>query len=78
MSFEVLFADQTSCRVEGADSYEQEGPLTTFFSGNGRAARLGSAFSSRVASFRTDRLVEIRRVGEPGAGVVRSPVRAVS
>jgi hypothetical protein len=61
MSFEVRFLDERSTIVDGADAYEQEGPLTTFFARNGGAGRLASAFSVRVASFRTDRLVEIRR-----------------
>jgi hypothetical protein len=61
MSFEVRFVDERTTVVTGADAYEQEGPLTTFFARNGGAGRLASAFSVRVASFRTERLVEIRR-----------------
>lgn len=63
MGFEVRFADDTATVVHDADAYEQEGPLTTFFVRNG-AGRLASAFSVRVASFRTDRVVEIRRLEE--------------
>jgi hypothetical protein len=63
MGFEVRFADEQSTVVNGADAYEQEGPLTTFFHRNG-AGRLASAFSVRVASFRTDRVVEIRRLDD--------------
>lgn len=69
MSFEVRFLDERTTIVDGADAYEQEGPLTTFFARNGGAGRLASAFSVRVASFRTDRLVEIRRT-EPGAQTI--------
>jgi hypothetical protein len=61
MGFEVRFVDEQTTQVTGADAYEQEGPLTTFFVRNGGAGRLASAFSVRVASFRTDRVVEIRR-----------------
>jgi hypothetical protein len=61
MGFEVRFVDERTTVVTGADAYEQEGPLTTFFDRNGGAGRLASAFSARVASFRTDRLLEIRR-----------------
>jgi hypothetical protein len=64
MGFEVHFADEHTTTVTGADAYEQEGPLTTFFARNGGAGRLASAFSVRVASFRTDRLVEIRRLAD--------------
>ena len=62
MGFEIRFADERTTLVTGADAYEQEGPLTTFFARNGGAGRLASAFSVRVASFRTERLLEIRRV----------------
>jgi len=69
MSFEVRFLDERTTIVDGADAYEQEGPLTTFFARNGGAGRLASAFSVRVASFRTDRLVEIRRTEAPGSEI---------
>jgi hypothetical protein len=61
MGFVVSFDDNSSTMVHGADAYEQEGPLTTFFDRNG-GGRLASAFTERVASFRTSRIVEIRRV----------------
>jgi hypothetical protein len=60
--------------VLDADAYEQEGPLTTFFDRNGGGG-LGSAFSLRVASFRTSRIVEIRRVSfgvAADAGILRA------
>jgi hypothetical protein len=60
MTFLVRFDDDTTTMVQGADAYEQEGPLTTFFDRNG-AGRLASAFAERMASFRTNRIVEIRR-----------------
>ena len=59
MTFLVRFDDDTTTMVQGADAYEQEGPLTTFFDRNG-AGRLASAFAERLASFRTSRIVEIR------------------
>jgi hypothetical protein len=61
MGFVVSFDDDSSTLVHGADAYEQEGPLTTFFDRNG-GGRLASAFTERVASFRTSRIVEIRRL----------------
>jgi hypothetical protein len=64
MTFLVRFEDETTTIVQGADAYEQEGPLTTFFDRNG-AGRLASAFAERVASFRTSRIVEIRRTDAP-------------
>ena len=60
MTFLVRFDDDTTTMVHDADAYEQEGPLTTFFDRNG-AGRLASAFAERMASFRTNRIVEIRR-----------------
>ena len=60
MSFVVHFEDETTTIVDDADSYEQEGPLTTFFDRNG-GGRLASSFAVRVASFRTSKIVEVRR-----------------
>jgi hypothetical protein len=68
MSFCVRFDDDTTTVVHGADAYEQEGPLTTFFDRNG-AGRLASAFAERIASFRTSRIVEIRRQDAAAARV---------
>ena len=70
MGFEVHFEDDTTTQVLDADAYEQEGPLTTFFDRNGGGG-LASAFALRVASFRTSRIVEIRRVSfAPAARLV--------
>lgn len=64
MSFIVRFEDDTTTLVHGADAYEQEGPLTTFFDRNG-GGRLKSAFTVRVASFRTSRIIEVRKLDTP-------------
>jgi hypothetical protein len=69
MSFVVHFEDDTTTVVDAADSYEQEGPLTTFFDRNG-GGRLASAFAVRVASFRTSKIVEVRRA--PSAETIES------
>ena len=61
MEFIVRFEDDTTTVVHGADVYEQEGPLTTFFDRNG-GGRLASAWTVRVASFRTSRILEVRRL----------------
>ena len=60
MSFEVTLTDDSVERVDGADSYSLEGPLTTFF-GNDRPRPLDS-WSVKVASYRTDRIARIRRL----------------
>jgi hypothetical protein len=60
MAFEITLTDESTEEVHGADSYAQEGPLTTFF-GNDRPRPLDS-WSVKVASFRTDRIAKIRRL----------------
>ncbi len=70
MGFTVHFEDDTTTVVDDADSYEQEGPLTTFFDRNG-GGRLASAFAVRVASFRTSKIVEVRRASDIGIGDAR-------
>ena len=77
MSFLVHFEDDTTTVVDEADSYEQEGPLTTFFDRNG-GGRLASAFAVRVASFRTSKIVEVRRETSPMLGVAQSSIRSSS
>ena len=60
MAFEVTLADDSVEWVEGADSYQQEGPMTTFFGSEARRTAL-DCWSVKVASFRTDRIVKILR-----------------
>ena len=65
MAFEIVTTDGTVERIDGADSYELEGPLTTFFVSNGRLHHL-SSWSERIASFRTDRLLAVRCIATGG------------
>jgi hypothetical protein len=67
MTFEVTLVDTTVERVDGADSFQQEGPLTTFFGTDGRRRSL-DCWSTKVASYRTERIVKIRRLGHGGTG----------
>lgn len=60
MAFDVVLDDDSVERVDSADSYQQEGPLTTFFDNASRPGGLG-AWSVKVASFRTEQIVRIRR-----------------
>jgi hypothetical protein len=58
--FEVVLKDGATERIEGADTYDQEGPLTTFF----RTAddrRVIDCWSERLESIRTADIVRIRR-----------------
>jgi hypothetical protein len=52
--------NQSTDFVEGADAYQQEGPLTTFFAFSGGRAVVDS-WSTRLASYRTADIVAIRR-----------------
>jgi len=61
MAFAVTLTDGSVEHIDDADSYQLEGPLTTFFLADGRANKL-SNWSIRVASLRTDRIVSVRRV----------------
>ncbi|MGH2687138.1 MAG: hypothetical protein ACRDJP_16865 [Actinomycetota bacterium] len=59
MTYEVTFRDQSVDLVDGADAYQQEGQMTTFFrTGQGRTVI--DCWSTRVASFRTSEVMKIR------------------
>jgi len=59
--FELTLHDGTVEVIDGANAYQQEGPMTTFFRcGVGREAI--DAWSTRIASFRTSDLRAVRRV----------------
>ena len=58
MTYEVTLADETTERVDDADAYQLEGPLTTFFRTTpGRM--VVDCWSTRLASYRT---ADIRRI----------------
>ena len=60
-SYQLTLKDRTTEVIDGADAYQQEGQMTTFFrTGSGRS--VVDTWSTRVASFRTCELVAIRRV----------------
>ena len=59
-TFEVILRDGAVETVDGADAYQQEGPMTTFFRrGDGRDVI--DSWSTRMASFRTADLTAVRR-----------------
>ena len=59
-TFEVTLRDGTVETVDGADAYQQEGPMTTFFRrGDGRDVI--DSWSTRMASYRTADLCVVRR-----------------
>ncbi|MDY7106086.1 MAG: hypothetical protein S0880_33300 [Actinomycetota bacterium] len=57
---EVTLLDQRVELVHGADAYQPEGHMTTFFRTDGERAVV-DAWSTRVASFRTAEILMIRR-----------------
>ncbi len=59
-TFEITMTDQSVQRVEDAEAYEQEGPMTTFFVSEGNRGRLDS-WATRLASFRSADVFMIRR-----------------
>jgi hypothetical protein len=62
MAFEVRLKDGEVDTVEHADSYQQEGPLTTFF--QTRPGRVViDCWARRIASYRTVDIVRIRCEG---------------
>ncbi len=60
-TYEVTLKDRTVEVIDGADAYQQEGQMTTFFSlAAGR--QVVDCWSTRLASFRTSEVIIIRRV----------------
>lgn len=63
--FQITLKDRSVEEIAGADAYQQEGQMTTFFrTSSGRDVL--DTWSTRIASFRTSEVVIIRRV-EPDA-----------
>ena len=58
--FAITLSDNTTDVVDGADAYQQEGPMTTFFS-HGEGRQVIDSWSSRLASYRTADIVAVRR-----------------
>lgn len=71
MAFEVVLTDETVELVDGADSFQQEGPMTTFFASDGRRGTL-DCWSVKMASFRTDRIDRIVRRQPPRPAALAS------
>jgi hypothetical protein len=62
-TFEVTLRDRSAETIVGADAYQQEGPMTTFFR-RGQGRDVIDSWSTRVASFRTADLLVVRRFEE--------------
>lgn len=58
-NFEIRLNDETTDSIDKADSYLQEGTMTTFFQFREGADNIDS-WSRRLASYRTSSIVSIR------------------
>jgi hypothetical protein len=58
-TFDITLRDGSVEQVPGADAYQQEQSMTTFFRTEGRPTV--DCWAVRVASFRTDQILAIRR-----------------
>jgi hypothetical protein len=75
--YEVTLTDRTVEVVDGADAYQQEGQMTTFFA-TASARAVVDTWSTRVASFRTCDILIIRRRTDATAGAALRAVAAGS
>jgi len=71
--FEVTLTDRTVELIDGADAYQQEGSMTTFFSTTSDR-QVVDCWSTRLASFRTSEILIVRRliVADPVVTGLRS------
>jgi hypothetical protein len=76
-TFEVVLKDGVTEQIDGADTYDQEGPLTTFFR-TSDDRRVIDCWSERLESIRTADIVRIRRTNIVlGESVSRPQLAAV-
>ena len=69
----VTLKDRTTEEVAGADAYQQEGQMTTFFRTD-RSRDVVDSWSTRLFSVRTAEILMIRRL-EGGAATARDGAR---
>jgi hypothetical protein len=60
-TYEVTLRDGAVQTVDGADAYQQEGPMTTFFR-RGHGREVIDSWSTRMASYRTTDIMVVRRI----------------
>ncbi|MCP3853776.1 MAG: hypothetical protein GY745_23480 [Actinomycetia bacterium] len=60
-TFEITLVDRSTELIGGADAYQQEGQLTTFFR-TGSSRDVVDSWSTRIASYRTSEILAIRRL----------------
>ena len=59
--FEVHFTAGETLLLEGADAYQPEGAMTTFFASGSSRSTIDS-WSTRIASFRTADITSVQRL----------------
>jgi hypothetical protein len=62
--FEVRMSDRTIEQIDGADAYQQEGQMTTFFA---TRREVVDSWATRIASYRTSEILSVRRVADERA-----------
>ena len=67
-AYEITLTDSHRERIEGADSYAQEGQLTTFFR-SGSDRQVVDCWSVRLASYRTAEISAVRRMDDAEGGL---------
>lgn len=72
--FDVTLIDGTSQQVRDANAYQQEQSMTTFFRSNSDRQSF-DCWSVRVASFRTNSILSIRRIDSVRGGDRTSSAR---
>lgn len=59
--FEIEFTAGNLLHLEGADAYQPEGAMTTFFASGSSRSTIDS-WSTRIASYRTADILSVQRV----------------
>lgn len=67
MTYRLTLADGRTIHIAGADTYEQEGPLLTFFDNAGR--QYVDTWSHRVASYRTADVATVESLNDYTVGI---------
>ncbi len=66
--FEIEFTTGSLLHLEGADAYQPEGAMTTFFASGSSRSTIDS-WSTRIASYRTADILSVQRV-DASVGVI--------
>ncbi|MGY6499535.1 MAG: hypothetical protein ACXIVQ_01355 [Acidimicrobiales bacterium] len=69
--YEVVMTDRTVHHVDDADTYQQEGQMTTFFA---TRRQVVDSWSTRIASYRTADVLIVRRLAEAESRVTIAAV----